>query len=355
MFCIPDTMLACQIVEFKKPYEVRQVPVAKHLKPHEILIKVAVASFCHTDFMVLEGLTRAPLPLIPSHEGAGTVALVGSSVERFQPGMRVLGHLVSDLCGKCPECRGPEGCRQYCDNIGAAPGLSRDGAFAEYMIVDSRTAALLPDSLPFKTAAPLACGGCTIWRGVMESGVKGGGWLALVGSGGGLGHIGIQLAKTLGMYVIGIDARDEGLALSAKVGADIVLDARKGKTAVLDEVLRATGGRGVDATLNVSDHPEAAETAATITKKHGTMIQIAQPANVSISFQHLVFRDVRVQGSLMCSPQEFTKMIDFVANNQIFVEIGVYRGLYEVPRLAEDAKSGRLVGKGVVIIDENQT
>ena len=101
-------------------------------------------------------------------------------------------------------------------------------------------------------------------------------WLGLVGSGGGLGHLGIQFAKALGLKVVGLDARDEGLALSYEYDADVVVDVRKGKEAVVKEVMRATEGVGCHATVNVSEAASAAEMACAVTMMHGRMIQIAQ-------------------------------------------------------------------------------
>jgi hypothetical protein len=61
----------------------------------------------------------------------------------------------------------------------------------EYLVVDSRNSCRVPDNLSMKSAAPLACAGCTIWRAIIVSEVKEGGWLAITGAGGGLGHLGI--------------------------------------------------------------------------------------------------------------------------------------------------------------------
>lgn len=93
--------------------------------------------------------------------------------------------------------------------------------------------------------------------GLVRSGLKAGQSIAIVGGGGGLGHLGVQFAKALGMKVIAIDARDEGLALARESGADTVVDARLGKEKVAEEVRKVTGGVGADATLNVSDHETA--------------------------------------------------------------------------------------------------
>ena len=77
-------------------------------------------------------------------------------------------------------------------------------------------------------------------------------------AGGGLGHLGIQFAKALGIKVIAIDARDEGLEIAKKFGADHVLDARESKQEVVKKVQALTDGKGVDTTVNVSDHSSTA-------------------------------------------------------------------------------------------------
>lgn len=154
--------------------------------------------------------------------------------------------------------------------------VHRNGAFQEYLIVDGREAALIPDSMSFATAAPLACAGMTSWRGVKQCELKPGQWIAIVGSGGGLGHLAIQMAKkAFGLKVVGVDARDEGLALTEEAGADLVLDARIGKEKLVEQVHKHTDGKGVHAALNVSDAKSAAPTAAAITRDHGTVVQVA--------------------------------------------------------------------------------
>lgn len=96
-----------------------------------------------------------------------------------------------------------------------------------------------------------------MFRGIIQARLQPGQHLGLVGSGGGLGHLGIQFAKASGLKVIAIDARDEGIALSKELGADVVLDARQGKEKVVQRVREVTGG-GCDSTVNVSDAEGAA-------------------------------------------------------------------------------------------------
>jgi propanol-preferring alcohol dehydrogenase len=226
--------------------------------------------------MVQEGVFQTELPCVASHEGSGTVVKVGAGVKDFKVGDRVMCGIPYHLCGKCVDCTGPETYRQYCRNHTGHSGVMRDGFFAEYAVVDSATSAKLPENVSFKTAAPLACAGCTIFRGLKSTELKKGNWLAIVGSGGGLGHLGIQFAKAFEWRVIGIDARDEALELSKKAGADMVLDARVGDEKLAEEIQKVTEGLGADATINVSGADSAAATACAVTKMHGLMIQIAQ-------------------------------------------------------------------------------
>ena len=75
--------------------------------------------------------------------------------------------------------------------------------------------------------------------------------------------------------MVAVDARDDGLNLSREMGADVVVDARKGKETMVEEVKKATGGKGVDVTIELSGHPSAAENSAAITRQHGRLIQVA--------------------------------------------------------------------------------
>lgn len=232
--------------------------------------------------------------------------------------------------------------------------MHRDGFFAEYALVDARTSTPIPDEVTLESAAPLACAGRTIWRGVLEAGLKSGEWIALVGSGGGLGHLGIQFAKALGLNVVGIDARDEGLALSKENGADLVVDARKGKESVVQEVQDVTGGAGVDASITLSDAEDAAGLACALTKMHGTMVQIAQPDNVTIPFAEFVFRDIRVKGSLICSPAQSVSMLECIAEHGIKVKTNPFHGLDKIGELVDLVHGGKIQGKAVIIVDEEQ-
>ena len=324
------------------------------LAPVDILVKIGAASNCHTDSMVKHGVFGSKLPITASHEGAGTVVAMGSDVKGFEVGSRVMCGLPYHPCGKCEDCTGPETRRQYCTHIEGHSGVHRNGFWAEYAVVDSRTSTPLPAEVTLASAACLACAGRTIWAGVLEARLKQGEWIALVGSGGGLGHLGIQFAKALGLKVIGVDARDEGLALSKEAGADIVIDARKGKEAAVKETQRVTDGLGVPASVVISDAEDAAGLACALTKMHGNLIQIAQPEKVSVPFEELIFRDIRIKGSLICSPEQSKDMLKCVAEHGIRVKTNAFHGLDKIEDLVELVHGGKIKGKAIILIDQEQ-
>ena len=193
---VPSEMQAVQIMEFHKPYKLRNVPTPQSLGPHDVLLKVAVASLCHTDNMVIEGKFPTKLPCTASHEGTGTVVAVGEQIKDFKKGDRVMAGLPKGQCQTCFNCKGPDHWKPYCQNIEGHIGVFIDGAFAEYLVVDGRIACRIPDNVSFTSAAPLACAGCTIYRAIIETGVKEGGWVAIVGAGGGLGHLGVSISSS---------------------------------------------------------------------------------------------------------------------------------------------------------------
>lgn len=276
---------------------------------------------------------------------------MGSEVTKFKEGDRVMVAIPYHQCGVCGDCRSSSA--QYCAKQ-RLTGVNRDGSFADYVVADGRTSVKLPDRVSFETAAPMACAGLTIFRGVMQADCKAGEWLGIVGAGGSLGHLGIQFAKALGINVIGVDARDGALELAKESGADVVIDARKGDEEVVKEVQKVTGGEGVKATCMVSDADGASALGCKITRMHGTLVQMAQPAQISIPFHEVVFRDIKIHGSLMSSVDEATRMLDVVAEHGVSVQRNAFHGLNEIPKLMELAHSGRMKGKGMIIVDQAQ-
>lgn len=167
-------------------------------------------------------------------------------------------------------------------------------------------------------------------------------------------HLGIQFAKALGYKVIGVDARDEGLDLTKKYGADVAVDARKGKEAVVEEVHKVTDGLGSHSTIVLSDHKDAAAIGCAVTRMHATLVQVAQPDEISVPFPEIIFRDIRIHGSLICSPDQSKAMMKTIAKHGVTVTTVPFEGLDKIGELTELVHSGKLAGKALIVIDPQQ-
>lgn len=130
-------MKAARLTSFNSPYTTQDIPIpsASSLGANDVLVKIAVAGYCHTDAMVASGVLGSTLPLTGSHEGAGTVVAVGRAVTKFAPGDRIMVGLMTHLCGRCRECGMGADREHYCKQQGQWPGIFRDGCFAEYVWV----------------------------------------------------------------------------------------------------------------------------------------------------------------------------------------------------------------------------
>lgn len=157
----------------------------------EVLIRIAAASFCHTDYQVFQGDYKTHLPHIGSHEPTGTIAALGPGLSGgWKVGDRVGGYLFRKPCGSCRDCKwyasthNGELHARYCENKTMTGILQADGGFAQYMTSPEYALVSLPESIPFEQAAPLMCAGATFWEAILVTGLQKGQTIAIVGIGG---------------------------------------------------------------------------------------------------------------------------------------------------------------------------
>jgi len=352
---LPKTMKGLQITEFKKPYRFSEdIPVPKLERDTDVLIKIAVAGYCHTEMMVQNGEFESKmkavgnkLPLIPSHEGTGVIVAVGSRVSNLKVGDRVGTLAIGNPCGTCSDCK--KGFIKYCENAGMS-GVIGDGAAAEYMVTDSNWTIPLPPNLSFESAAPLMCAGTTIYSGLKVANLKSGQTVAIVGAGA-LGHLGIQFAKCMGLRVVCVDARQAPLDLvkGLKYAPDYAIDATKG----IEFALKEIGGEGVDATLMATDSIPAHEYGLNLTRKHGTFVVIGQPFDpIPVHYNYLIFRNITIKGSLLGDSQSTKEMVDLVAEKGIEVKTRAYP-LADVETLMKDYHKESHAGKLVLRVSQD--
>lgn len=165
---------------------------------------------CHTDLHAAHGdlPIKPKLPLIPGYEGVGIIEELGEGATHLKVGDRVGIPWLYSACGHCEYCL--TGRKTLCLDQQNA-GYSVDDGYAEYCVAAADYVLKVPDNLSFIEAAPLFCAGVTTL-----SSVKPGEWVAIFGVGG-LGHLGVQYAKAMGMNVVAIDTSDEKMELAKQL------------------------------------------------------------------------------------------------------------------------------------------
>jgi threonine 3-dehydrogenase len=272
----------------------RRVPVPEP-GPEEVLIRVKAAAICGTDLHIARWNTWAQkagirLPLVMGHEFSGEVVGIGSGVRALQPGDSVAGetHLP---CGECYQCR--NGLQHICMNLRLF-GIHRDGCFAEYATIPERCAYRVPAALPPRIAAMLEPLGTSL-RAVLELDVSGGS-VVVIGCGP-IGLFAVASAKALGASrIIGLDVREERLALAKRIGCDITLDPRQDEAA--GSILKATDGVGADAIIEASGNAAALEGAFAYLRKGGRCALVglpSEPVRLNIGAD-VVFKEARIVG-----------------------------------------------------------
>ncbi|MCV7111814.1 zinc-binding dehydrogenase, partial [Mycolicibacterium setense] len=130
-------------------------------------------------------------------------------------------------------------------------GYTVNGSFGTYMLVNADYAARIPDGADPLEVAPILCAGVTVYKGLKVTDTRPGQWVAISGIGG-LGHVAVQYARAMGLRVVAIDIDDDKLALAARLGAELVVNARTSD--VVAQVQEATGG--VHGVLVTAVHPQ---------------------------------------------------------------------------------------------------
>ncbi len=293
------------------------------LRPDDVAIKITFAGICHSDLHTCRndwGATQ--YPCIPGHEIVGTVTAVGDQVTKFAVGDLVGVGCMVDSCLTCPSCQ--EGLEQYCERgfTGTYNGPAQEdggntyGGYSDHIVVREEFVLKIRhsrDQLP--AVAPLLCAGITTWSPLRHWKVGPGHKVGVVGIGG-LGHMGIKLAKALGAHVVAFTTspskRDDAKAL----GADEVVVSRERA-----EMKAHTGS--FDFILNTVAAPHDLDQFLMLLKRDGTMTLVGVPAepHPSPSVGLLIFRRRSLAGSLIGGIAETQEMLDFCAEHGLLSDI----------------------------------
>jgi propanol-preferring alcohol dehydrogenase len=366
------SMRAQLLVAFNTPYTLQSIPVPSPTDPYDVLIKVEAASYCHTDAVLAAG-QMPPYPLafphVGCHEFAGTVtALSPNSASWLKIGDRVgvpgRSFRPCETCFECTSTSSPEspdsdppGYSVYCPHSGNN-GISRNGGFMEYAVVDGRQVALIPDGMSAVDTSVLMCAGLTIYAAIKRCGLKPGQRLGIMGCGGGLGHLGLQFAAYMGLKVVGVDNSDGPLQLAREIAenqsAIRIVDARSEQATQIvmqlgtEDGKKDKGDMGLDAVIILPESQEAFNYGMSLLRNHGRCIVVSFPEKgFHISARDVVFRDISILGSLVGSNKTLNDMLQFASKHNVKARVKTF----PLSRLNDLVKEYHKGGGGKLVID----
>jgi propanol-preferring alcohol dehydrogenase len=251
-------------------------------------------------------------------------------------------------------------------------GLSRDGGFEEYALADSRQVAPVPKELKAVETAPLMCAGLTIWNALETGGIDLSGGnnsnktVAIIGAGGGLGHLGVQFAVKLGCKVIAVDTGDKALKLLAEVkeglGSDgdkvTIVDARShDATDIRVEVCgkpdpSLEGEKGADTALVLPEAQQAFDYGMKLLRNHSICVTVSFPIDgFKMMPRDLVFRHIQLKGVLVGRNSQLRAMLQFAGANGVRAKVTTYK-LQDLNQLVDDYHQG---AAGKLVVDMAKT
>ena len=241
-------MQALVLIEYRK-LELQDVDQPK-IGPNDVLVRVAACGICGSDVHGYDGSSgrRVP-PIIMGHEAAGTIAEVGSAVDRVQVGDRVTFDSTIS-CGRCEPCQ--RGAVNLCVNrrvLGVScDDYRQNGAFADTVAVPQNILYPLPRDMPFEHAAfiePVSVAVHAVDRLSIQPGER-----AVVVGSGMIGLLVIQALRVAGCrQVIAVDIDPGRLELAKEVGATETIDSKQQDA--ISSILESTGGEGADIAVEV--------------------------------------------------------------------------------------------------------
>jgi alcohol dehydrogenase, propanol-preferring len=336
------TMMQAAVVrEFGQPLTIQEVEVPE-VTENKVLVKVVACGVCHTDLHAADGdwPIKPSLPFIPGHEGVGYVTKLGRGVRHVKEGDRVGVPWLHTACGYCEYCI--TGWETLCDRQ-QTTGYSVNGSYAEYVLADPDYVGKLPDNLEFALAAPVLCAGVTVYKGLKVLDCKPGDWVAVSGIGG-LGHMAVQYAKSMGFQVIAIDVADEKLSLASRLGADMTINA-----ATQDAVSQIQSSiRGAQGVLVTAASRAAFDQGLGMLHKRGTMSLVGlPPGTFELPIFDVVLNAKTVRGSIVGTRKDLQESLAFAGAGKVKSHFSTDR-LDNINQILGAMKAGRIDGRVVL-------
>ncbi|QNG35246.1 NAD(P)-dependent alcohol dehydrogenase [Geodermatophilaceae bacterium NBWT11] len=340
-------MKAVRVTGYHQKMELTDVPKPEVTGPHDVVVRIGGAGVCRTDLHILEGQwaekSQVTLPYTIGHENAGWVDAVGDAVTNVAVADKVILHpLVT--CGLCRACR--FGDDVHCE-ANQFPGIDSDGGYAEYLKTTARSCVKIDDSLEPADVAALADAGLTAYHAVAKAArrLHPGDRLVMIGSGG-LGHIGIQVAKALTpAELIVIDRNPDALKLAESIGADhgVLADGTQ-----VEQVLALTGGNGAEVVVDFVGENGSTKEGIAMTRRGGDYSIVGYGENIDVPTIDLVSTEVNVIGNLVGSYNDLVELMALAAAGRVTLHTQKY-ALDDFQTAVDDLDGGRVRGRAILV------
>ncbi|BCS17337.1 NAD(P)-dependent alcohol dehydrogenase [Aspergillus puulaauensis] len=289
----------------------------------DIDVKISHCGICGSDLHTLRsGWGPTDYPCCVGHEIVGTAVRVGSQVKDIQVGDRVGFGAQSESCqgrkGDCAECAASN--EPYCVkhftgtyNGKYMNGGKSYGGYALYHRAPAHFAVKIPESLSSAAAAPMLCGGVTVYSPLKHFGCGPGKRVGIIGVGG-LGHFGVLFAKALGAEVVAISRKADKREDALKMGAELYVSTQE------DTEWMAQNKRSLDLIVcTVSSSKMPITDYVSLLKVDGTLVQVGVPEDgaLTIPAAALVMNRVKLAGSLVGSPETIREMLQLAADQKV--------------------------------------
>lgn len=227
-------------------------------------------------------------------------------------------------------------------------GYTRPGTFQQYVVSPAHYITPIPESLDGANAAPLLCGGLTVYSALSKSRAIPGDWVAVSGAGGGLGHLAVQIGKGMGLQVLGIDDQAKGNFVKA-CGADDFVPIQ---APVQERVLEVTRGEGVAAVVVCSGNNAAYASALDLLRFNGVLICVGVPGGklspIAGAYPGaLVAKQLNIAGSTVGSRKQAVETLSMAARGVIKTH-RIIIGYQDLDKAFQEMKAGKLEGRVVL-------
>ncbi len=274
----------------------------------EVEIGITHCGICHSDLhLISNDWGMSQFPFIPGHEIIGTITAVGSQVRSLKTGQRVGLGWQSNSCGECQWCT--RGMENLCPAL-EATCVHRHGGYANRVRANARFVVRIPDALPSEQAAPLLCGGITVYTPMRDHGINPSSRVGVVGIGG-LGHLAIQFARAYGAEVTAFSSTATKEDEARAFGAHNFVNTRESKS------MKEVAGTQ-DFILNTANADQDWGVYIQSLRPTGTLCFVGVPPSpVSVHAFPLISGIRSITGSPIGSPHQLREMLDVAARHGV--------------------------------------